>query len=111
MDMPDSPPKKNTRKPAEAAHDLESGEPGLAKSRLRYDAFISYSHSVDHKFAVAMQNGIQRFVTPWNPLRLLNSVRSLRIFRDETSLAPTPALWQSIEQALTQSEGGSGLHS
>ncbi|UCF90762.1 MAG: TIR domain-containing protein [Desulfobacterales bacterium] len=71
---------------------------------MRYNAFISYSHSVDNKFAIALQNGIQRFATSWNPLRRLNPVRSLRIFRDETSLAANPALWPSIEEALDRSE-------
>jgi hypothetical protein len=104
MDISDRPTKKSTRRLAEPARDSDVGAPGPAERRLRYNAFISYSHFVDNKFAVALQNGIQRFATPWNPLRRLNPVRSLRIFRDETSLAANPALWQSIEQALSQSE-------
>jgi WD40 repeat protein len=104
MHMPDSAPQKKTRKLAEPADDSNVDDQGLEETRLRYNAFISYSHAVDHQFAFDLQNGIQRFGTPWNPLRLLNPVRTLRIFRDESSLAANPALWQSIEQALLQSE-------
>jgi hypothetical protein len=104
MAMPDSVPQKNTPKPTDTARDSDVGEPGSAETRPRYNAFISYSHAVDHQFAFDLQNGIQRFATPWNPLRLLNPVRTLRIFRDESSLSANPALWQSIEQALMQSE-------
>ena len=102
--MPDSASQTNTRKPADAAVDPGVREPGQANTRLRYNAFISYSHAVDHQFAADLQNGIQRFAAPWNPLRWLNPVRTLRIFRDESSLAANPALWQSIEQALVQSK-------
>ena len=70
--MPDSAVQKNTPKPADDLRDSDAGEPGSATGALRYNAFISYSHSVDHQFASNLQNGIQRFATPWNPLRLLN---------------------------------------
>src|SRR5215216_5360684 len=59
-----------------------------------YDAFISYSHAADGKLAPALQNALQRFAKPWYRLR------ALHLFRDQTSLAATPALWPAIEQAL-----------
>jgi WD40 repeat protein len=62
-----------------------------------YDAFVSYSHEVDGRLAPALQTALQRFAKPWYRLR------ALRLFRDETSLAATPALWPSIEVALARS--------
>ena len=63
-----------------------------------YAAFISYSHSADGKFAPALQSGLQQFARPWNRLR------AIRVFRDQTGLAVTPALWSSIVSALDSSE-------
>ena len=62
-----------------------------------YDAFISYSHSLDGKLAPALQSALQRFAKPWYRLR------SCRVFRDQTQLTASPALWQSLEQALSAS--------
>ena len=64
---------------------------------VRYDAFISYSHSADHQLAPAIQDGLQKLAKPWNRRRALD------IFRDETGLSANPALWTSIEQALDES--------
>jgi WD40 repeat protein len=64
----------------------------------KYQAFVSYSHDSDAKFAAALQSSLSRFAKPWYRLR------AMRIFRDETSLAANPALWRSIEQALGESE-------
>jgi WD40 repeat protein len=64
----------------------------------KYQAFVSYSHDSDAKFAAALQSSLSRFAKPWYRLR------TMRIFRDETSLAANPALWLSIEQALGESE-------
>src|SRR5262245_54778625 len=69
-----------------------------------YDAFISYSHAADGQFAPALRDGLQRFATPWGPLRWVNPVRSLRIFQDTASLSANPALWSTIEKALTGSK-------
>jgi tetratricopeptide (TPR) repeat protein len=63
----------------------------------RYDAFISYSHAKDKPIAAALQSVVQRLGKPWYQRR------ALRVFRDDTSLAATPQLWPSIEQALGQS--------
>src|SRR5262245_30123052 len=64
---------------------------------MAYDAFISYSHSVDGHLAPAVQSGLQRLARPW--LRR----RALRVFRDETGLSVNPHLWGSIERALHES--------
>ncbi len=63
----------------------------------RLAAFISYSHATDGMLAPALQSALQRFAKPWYRLR------ALRIFRDHSSLAATPALWSSIEHALSAS--------
>jgi tetratricopeptide (TPR) repeat protein len=63
----------------------------------RYDAFISYSHAKDKPIAAALQSVIQRIGKPWY------SRRSVRVFRDDTSLSATPHLWPAIETALSQS--------
>jgi hypothetical protein len=63
-----------------------------------YGAFISYSHAADGRLAPAIQSALQRFAKPWYRLR------AVRIFRDQTSLAATPALWPSIEKALAESD-------
>jgi hypothetical protein len=64
---------------------------------LLYDAFISYSHAADGKLAPAIQGALHSFIRPWYKLR------ALHIFRDKTSLSANPALWPSIEEALSQS--------
>src|SRR6478672_10407431 len=64
---------------------------------MGYDAFISYSHSVDGHLAPAVQTGLQRLARPWYRRR------ALRIFRDETGLSVNPHLWGSIERALDES--------
>ena len=61
---------------------------------MRYDAFVSYSHAADGKLAPALQAGLHRFAKPWH------RPRALRVFRDQTSLAASPALWPAIERAL-----------
>ena len=52
-----------------------------------YDAFISYSHVKDKPVASALQSVIQRLGKPWYRRRVL------RLFRDDTSLSASPALW------------------
>lgn len=65
---------------------------------MLYKAFVSYSHAVDGKLAPVLQSALQNFAKPWYQLR------SIRVFRDKTSLAANPALWPSIETALNESE-------
>jgi Tfp pilus assembly protein FimT len=73
------------------------GPPPGAFGSTRYRAFISYSTAADHRLAPALQKALPRYATPWWKLR------AFRVFRDETGLAVTPALWSSIEAALRQS--------
>src|SRR6266567_93155 len=64
---------------------------------MAYNAFISYSHTVDGALAAALQSALHSFAKPWYKLR------ALHIFRDQTNLAVNPALWSSIRDALDQS--------
>jgi WD40 repeat protein len=64
---------------------------------MRYDAFISYSHAADHRLAPELQKGLQQLARAWY------KPRALRVFRDRSSLAVTPALWPAIERALEDS--------
>ena len=54
--------------------------------------------AADGKLAPPLQGALQRFAKPWYRLR------TLRIFRDRTSLAVNPALWPAVEEALLESE-------
>ena len=47
---------------------------------------------------MGLQIGLERFAKRWNQRR------ALRVFRDEASLTANPALWESIEQALSASK-------
>jgi WD40 repeat protein len=60
--------------------------------------FISYSHDFDARLGESLQSSLGRFAKPWYRLR------SMRVFRDKSGLAANPALWDSIQQALTDSE-------
>ena len=59
----------------DAQADLEG--PGTTE----YDAFLSYSSGASGPIAAALQRWLERFATPWYKRR------SLRIFRDATSLS------------------------
>lgn len=65
---------------------------------MKYRAFISYSHAADGGLAPALQAALHRFAKKWHQLR------AVRVFRDKTSLAVSPALWDSIHSALVRSE-------
>ena len=65
---------------------------------MRYKAFISYSHSGDSQLAPALQSALRRIGKPWYRRA------PFRIFLDKSSLAANPALWNSIETALGESE-------
>src|ERR1700733_15849802 len=62
-----------------------------------YAPFISHPPSQEKPVAAALQAAVQRLGKPWYRRR------ALRIFRDDTSLAATPHLWPSIEEALARS--------
>src|SRR3954465_8575460 len=65
---------------------------------MGYDAFVSYSHAADGALAPAVQRSLQRLARPWHRRR------ALEVFRDETGLAVSHALWSSIKAALDRSE-------
>jgi hypothetical protein len=65
---------------------------------MTFNGFISYSHAADGRLAPAVQRGLHRLAKPWH------SRRALWIFRDQTGLAVTPALWSSIRWALDASD-------
>ncbi|MFI5494369.1 TIR domain-containing protein [Actinoplanes sp. NPDC051859] len=65
---------------------------------MGYDAFISYSHAADDRLAPALQRGLQRLARPWYRRR------ALEVFRDQTGLGVSPALWTSIRTALADSQ-------
>jgi FOG: WD40 repeat len=79
-------------------------ESAASAAPFAYNAFISYSHAADSKFAPALRNGLQRFATHWAAFRLKNPVRTVRVFQDQASLSANPALWPTIEDTLTSSE-------
>ena len=65
---------------------------------MSFDGFISYSHAADGRLAPAVQRGLHHLAKPWHRRR------ALWIFRDQTGLSVTPALWTSIQNALDGSE-------
>ena len=65
---------------------------------FRHDAFISYSHAVDGKLATALEHGLEKLAKP------LLKLRALDVFRDQTSLTASPALWPGIVAHLEVSE-------
>ena len=75
-----------------------AGPPPAAVTGKRYDAFISYSHAADDRFAPELQRGLQRFAKSWRQRR------ALEVFRDRTGLSANPDLWKGIEAALDSSE-------
>ena len=58
------------------------------------DAFISYSHAADGVLAPALERGMERLARPWY------RVRALSVFRDQSDLAVTPHLWETIRLTL-----------
>ena len=65
---------------------------------MKYNAFISYSHSADVDLAPAIERGLEKFAKP------AFKRRALRIFRDSNDLSISPDLWGKIEEGLSQSE-------
>jgi DNA-binding beta-propeller fold protein YncE len=68
-----------------------------AEDKRGYDAFISYSHRLDAAITARLQAELEHFAKPWYQMR------ALHVFRDQTSLAASPHLWTTIEEALSQS--------
>ncbi len=65
---------------------------------MTYDGFISYSHAADGKLAPALQRALHRVAKP------LFKLRALHVFIDKESLFANPALWPTIEKALSESK-------
>src|SRR5688500_17380297 len=63
-----------------------------------HDAFISYSHAADGRLAPAFQQSLEKLAKPLLRLRALN------VFRDQTSLTASPALWPGIVAHLAVSQ-------
>ena len=67
-------------------------------TKMRFDAFISYSLSSDQQLAAALEYEMQKYAKPWHRRR------AAHIFRDVTNLAINPNLWGSITKNLSNSE-------
>jgi hypothetical protein len=65
---------------------------------MKYNAFISYSHSQDFKLAPSLESALEKFAKPTFKRRALN------IFRDSNDLSISPDLWGKIEEGLNDSE-------
>ncbi|WP_196778101.1 TIR domain-containing protein [Lentzea aerocolonigenes] len=65
--------------------------------QAQYDAFISYSHTLDGQIGPSLRDGLHRFARPWHRLR------ALRVFCDRRSMSANEGLWASIESALRRS--------
>lgn len=61
---------------------------------MAHDAFISYSHSADEDIAPALEKGMERLARPWY------RIRALDVFRDQSDLALTPHLWETIRTTI-----------
>lgn len=68
-------------------------------SNMQYDAFISYSHADCGNVAPAIQKALENIGKPWYSLK-----RNLTVFRDETNLAASPELWNSIVDAIDNAD-------
>ena len=65
---------------------------------MKYNAFISYSHSQDAELAPGIEQALEKFAKP------TFKRRALRIFRDSNDLSISPDLWGKIEEGLKESE-------
>ena len=70
----------------------------IKEHSFKYNAFISYSQTSDRLLAQKLQAAVARFGKPWYRRR------AAHVFRDSTSIATTPGLWSTIEEALRSSE-------
>jgi len=66
-----------------------------AGSNRRFDAFISYSRSVDSGTALALRSGLQRYAKPWFRRSAAN------VFLDDTNLAANPDLWLALREKIS----------
>src|SRR5262245_7243798 len=65
---------------------------------MLYKAFLSYRRSSDERLAATLQSALPRIGrAPYQP-------SAFRVFRDRSNLSAAPGLWNSIQQALADSE-------
>ena len=75
------------------------------KKTYKYDAFISYRHSMpDKEVAEKLQKKLERFRLPSSVARRIGRKKLNRVFRDEAELSVSEELSRSIEEALLDSE-------
>lgn len=72
----------------------------MRKTPFSYNAFISYSHSDCKDIAPAIQKGLKHIGKPW----YMELSARLKVYRDQTDLAATPAFWPKIETAIKGAE-------
>ena len=77
---------------------VQQAETEPRTGQVRFDGFISYSHTADELLAPRLQAALQTFAKPWWKRR------ALRVFRDQSSLSANPHLWSSITAALDASD-------
>ncbi|MFD2824141.1 TIR domain-containing protein [Lacinutrix iliipiscaria] len=65
---------------------------------MKYNAFISYSHTQDSDLAPHLETALEKFAKP------LFKLRALHVFRDANDLSASPDLWGKIEEGLHHSE-------
>ncbi|RMA64371.1 TIR domain-containing protein [Ulvibacter antarcticus] len=65
---------------------------------MKYNAFISYSHSQDSTLAPSLEKGLEQFAKSTFKRRALN------IFRDSNDLSASPDLWGKIVEGLNESD-------
>ena len=77
---------------------VQQAESEPRTGQVRFDGFISYSHTADELLAPRLQAALQTFAKPWWKRR------AVRVFRDQSSLSANPHLWSSITAALDASD-------
>jgi WD40 repeat protein len=77
---------------------VQQAEAESRTGQVRFDGFISYSHTADELLAPRLQAALQTFAKPWWKRR------AVRVFRDQSSLSANPHLWSSITAALDASD-------
>jgi WD40 repeat protein len=77
---------------------VQQAETEPRTGQVRFDGFISYSHTADELLAPRLQAALQTFAKPWWKRR------AVRVFRDQSSLSANPHLWSSITAALDASD-------
>ena len=77
---------------------LHNVGPEVMSAIHSHDAFISYSHAADGKFAPTLEQGLEKIAKP------LLKPRAHDVFRDESSLTANSGLWPGIVGHLSASD-------